>query len=87
MCLVELSSFLPTPVRFCIAQQPSVLCGLCSALEMRGPSASAEDQKPSEAPTQQPAAETHEEAFDEPDDELEEFDEIGGEGSVSYRDL
>lgn len=45
---------------------------------MRTSSTSAEEQKPSDAPPQQPATETHEEAFDEPDDELEEFDEIGG---------
>lgn len=36
----------------------------------------AEEQRPAEAAAQ-PPQETQEEAFDEPDDELEEFDEIG----------
>ncbi|KAL8453096.1 hypothetical protein Emed_000966 [Eimeria media] len=50
---------------------------------MRGPSASGEEATPSEAPPQQQvAAERQEEAFDEPDDELEEFDEIGGDVPV-----
>ncbi|OEH80374.1 hypothetical protein cyc_05686 [Cyclospora cayetanensis] len=46
---------------------------------MRKQDAGGQQAQPSEAPAQKQAAETHEEAFDEPDDELEEFDEIGGE--------
>ncbi|CDJ28120.1 uncharacterized protein EMH_0098680 [Eimeria mitis] len=41
-----------------------------------------EDPQRTDASPHQTAAEAHEEAFDEPDDELEEFDEIGGEVPV-----
>lgn len=55
---------------------------LILTLEMRTSSTSGEEQKPSDAPPQQSGVETQEEAFDEPDDELEEFDEIGGDVPV-----
>ncbi|KAL8428229.1 hypothetical protein Efla_005331 [Eimeria flavescens] len=54
----------------------------CAEVKMRGPSAPAEEAKLSEASPQQATAEAQEEAFDEPDDELEEFDEIGGDVPV-----
>ncbi|CDJ40564.1 hypothetical protein, conserved [Eimeria necatrix] len=49
---------------------------------MKSQGEAGEEPQRTDSPAQQTGAETQEEAFDEPDDELEEFDEIGGEVPV-----
>lgn len=44
---------------------------------MKSQGEAGEEPQRTDSPAQQTGAETQEEAFDEPDDELEEFDEIG----------